>query len=102
MPLNVKHGDTHDVFLVVADAKTKVPVDISGSTVRLNVRKGTENPITLIAVVEDGPLGRIKHTLTGTLAVGTYKMEVELTKSGVITTAPTIGTDTLTVAADIA
>lgn len=101
MPLNVKHGDTHAIYLIVADAKTKAPVDITGSTVVINIKMKNGTPIALAAVVDDGPAGRVRHQLTGTLAVGTYAMEVELTKSGVITTTPTIGTDTLVVQPDI-
>ena len=104
MPMTVREGDTHSVSWQVLDEG--VPMDLTGMTAEIHVRlpKAT-TPITLPAVVETVPdteEWRVRHTLSGTLPAGVYLLEIELTKDGVIATAPTEKNDTLTVVKQIA
>lgn len=105
--MTVRQGDTHAVYWKVTDGDVEngVPheVDLSGMTAEIHVKlsaKGSPS-IDLLAVVEESE-NRIRHNLTGTLAPGTYLLEIELTKDGVIATAPTAKNDTLTVVTQIA
>ena len=105
MPVTVREGDTHDVsWQVMADG---APMDLDGMTAVVHVQLPKGSPINLAAIVETVPESepeqwRIRHTLTGTLAAGTYLLEIELTKDGVKATAPTAKNDTLTVVKQIA
>ena len=100
MPMTVRQGDTHDVFWQITD--NGAPIDLTGMTAEIHVQpvKGSAAVTTLAAVVEEVD-NRVKHTLTGALAPGTYRLEIELTKDGVVATAPTAKNDTLTVVPQI-
>lgn len=55
----------------------KVSGDLTGATVRLVARQGTEDPVILAATVTDAAAGEGTHTLTGDLDVGYYDLELE-------------------------
>jgi hypothetical protein len=102
MSNTVKQGDTHSITLTVYESVGGVPtpLDLTGSTVRLLAKLGTETTVILTAALGVDP-GTVEHTLTGTLAAGTYSVEVEVTQGGAITTAPTEGYATLIVTPDL-
>jgi archaellum component FlaG (FlaF/FlaG flagellin family) len=98
----VKRGDTHDIVFTVKNAARQT-VDLSGSSVRiLGRRKGdrTLEVFELDAELGADP-GTVIHTLTGTLDVGVYRLEVEITEGAVITTAPADGWVELQVTSDL-
>lgn len=92
--MKVKAGDTHTV-------QWTANMDLTGATVRLIANTGRGEPIILPAVITDAAGGIVTHTLTGTLAVNTYRVELEVTASGTITTFPNDGYASLTVIADL-
>ena len=97
----VKSGDTHSITLTVNDSAGS-PVDLTGSTIRLLARINDDSAamVELTSALGAGT-GEVTHTLTGTLPVGTYNVEVEATIGGVTTTAPTEGYATLVVTQDL-
>lgn len=103
--LTVREGDTHAVYWEILETGEQgeevATVDLTGATAEIHLKPKTGAAITLAATVEQ-PENRIRHTLTGTLAAGVYKLEIEITKAGVIATAPTGVNDTLIVVAQIA
>ncbi len=101
MSLTVRRGDTHPVYWQILDKGS--PIDLTGATARFNV-KGTKPASaaqSLVATVEAAEK-RVRHNLTGTLPVGEYAYEIEVTKDGAILTAPTKTNGVLIVLPDIA
>jgi hypothetical protein len=98
----VKFGDTHTVTFTVKDS-AGVPVDLSGATIRvLAVLDGDADQTTIVlASALGGGTGEVTHTLTGTLPVGTYSIEVEVTQGGTVISAPSAGYATLQVVAGL-
>lgn len=90
----VKQGDTHAI-------QWKANLDLGTATVRLIARPRTGDPIPLTATITDAAEGLVQHTLTGTLATGTYKVELEVTDAGEIITFPNNGYSSLTVIPDL-
>ena len=90
----VKSGDTHAV-------QWKANLDLTGSTVRIVARPRTGDAIVLASTVIDAAEGLVQHVLTGTLALGTYKVELEVTDGAEIITFPNNGYTTLTVIPDL-
>lgn len=99
--ITVKHGDTHPITLAVAS--DGAPVDLSGATIRVLARpSGTSDEATLLEhTVTDASGGILTHTLTGTLTVGPWDVEVEVTRDGTTVTYPTDGYERLRVQPDI-
>lgn len=76
----------HDVYGITYAAN----MDLTGTTVRLLARQGRNGtPFVLPSAITDAAGGIVTHTLTGTLAVGTYQVELEVTAAGEIVTFPT-------------
>lgn len=96
----VKFGDMHAItFTVTTEAQQ--PVDLTGATIRLLARRvGAPEAVVLLATLGDG-LGEVVHQLDGTLAVGVYHIEIEVTSGQDINTAPTDGYAELVVARSI-
>jgi hypothetical protein len=94
--ITVKRGDTHPITLTVAGDDV---VDLTGATVKMFARRSTAQAIPL-EVTATGP-NTLTHTLTGTLQPGMYRLEVEITRDGVVRTAPTSGYLQLDVQADL-
>lgn len=94
MSTTVKHGDTIPLTLTIG-------VDITGATVRVLCRRGSAAATVLPSTVTDYATGAIVHELDGTLAIGNYDLEVEITRNGVVQTAPTVGYVRLIVAPDL-
>lgn len=99
MSVTIKQGDIHDTEWVVN-------MDLTGATVRLLCRplpkQGLPNEVTVLAsTITDAPGGVITHRTTGTLAIGNYAIEAEVTRAGEIVTFPNAGYETLRVVADL-
>lgn len=90
----IKQGDTHSI-------QWKANLDLTGATVRVIARPRTGEPIVLASTITDAAEGLVSHTLTGTLALGTYKVELEVTDGGQIITFPNNGYASLTVIPDL-
>jgi hypothetical protein len=77
-------------------------MNLAGCTVRLLAQKNGATQ-ELATVITDAPNGIVTHTLDGTLDIGTYKVELEVTRAGdnLIVTFPNKGYETLVVAADL-
>lgn len=101
MSIEVKRGDTHTITLAVSS--DGAPVDLTSATVRILVRPtGSSTTSTeLAATVTDAPGGTLTHTLTGTLAVGPWDVEVEVTRDGQITTYPSTGFERINMRPDL-
>lgn len=99
MSTTVKTGDTHDVSWTVN-------MNLTGCTARLIVRPKPKSglpdaPIVLASSITNAASGEITHRLTGTLLVGDYNVEVEVTGGGEIKTFPNDGFETLHVGPDL-
>lgn len=92
--LTVKRGDTYPITFTAN-------MDLSGATIRLLAKPPRGAVITLPAVVTDAVNGKVEHTLTGTLPVGIYYVELEVTHSGVIITFPSDNFEQLSVISDL-
>ncbi|GAA1147815.1 hypothetical protein GCM10009651_35670 [Microbacterium natoriense] len=90
----VKTGDTHPI-------KWRLNMDLTDATVRLIVRPRTGAPIVLDSTISNPVEGEVRHVLTGDLAVGSYRVEVEVTAGGEIATFPNNTYSTLTVIPDL-
>ena len=77
-------------------------MNLTGCTVRLLAQKGGVTTL-LASVITNAPLGVVTHTLDGTLEVGTYKVELEVSRVGdnLLATFPNKGTETLVVEKDL-
>lgn len=98
----IKHRDTHNLVLNVGSAGA--PVDLTGAAVRILIRPRGQNVegTSLSAAVSNALTGEITHSLSGTIPVGSYDLEVEITQGGRISTTPTDGYVTLIVQQDVA
>ena len=96
-----KAGDTHSISWRVQAAGA--PLDLTGATVRLLARATWPRGdlLELAATVPDPVGGLVEHVLSGNLAVGVYDVELEVTRAGVITTAPTATFERLTIVDDL-
>lgn len=92
MSITVKRGDQHPITF-------NVNADLTGSTVRLLCKGRTLT--VLDTTVTDAAEGVVTHDLDGTLAVGAYLLELEITQGDTIVTAPTNGYTRLTVKPDL-
>lgn len=91
----VKRGDTN-----VTTWTTNM--DLTGSTVRLLAKNIKTKAVTVLAAnVADSHNGVVTHQLTGTLAVGEYYVELEITQNDTIVSAPTKGYEKLCVMRDL-
>lgn len=90
----IKQGDTHEV-------SWKANMDLTGATARV-VAKDRDGLVTVLAsTITDAAEGLVTHTLTGTLALGSYKVELEVTDGGQIITFPNNSYASLTVIPDL-
>lgn len=94
MSVTLKHGDQVPLTLTVG-------VNLTGATVRVLARRGSGDTIVLPNTVTDLTGGVIVHNTDGTLEVGNYDVEVEITRNGKPQTAPSSGYARLTVARDL-
>lgn len=97
--VTVKHGDTHSLdFQVVG---TGIVSSLTGASGKVNVKPRYSTgaaqtfPVTLAGDVAT-------WALDGTLPVGVYELEIELTVDGRVITAPSDGYVRLTVMEDLA
>ncbi len=94
-PLVVKQGDRYATFW-------RVPgFDLTDCTVRLIARRGKNPAIILSSTITDPTKGEVRHVLDGSLEVGLYAVELEITRDVEIITAPTDTYDNLRVIADL-
>ena len=97
----VKYRDTSTITFTVKDA-AGVAVSLAGSTVRLLAQPYVGGGAVELDSSPGAGTGTVEHQLTGTLAVGTYRLEVEVTAAGgAITTAPSFGYAVLVVQPDL-
>lgn len=81
--ITVKQGDEYPITYTLN-------MNLTGATVILRARKiGDPTPVILAATITDAAGGVITHTLTGTLPVGTYDVEAEVTVAGQVISFPT-------------
>ena len=92
--LTVKTGDRYPTYWTV-------PADLTGSTVRLLARRGANPPVVLVSSIASAQGGVVQHDLDGTLTVGLYAVELEITQGAKIITAPTDTYENLRVIADL-
>lgn len=78
-----------------------VPISLVGSSVRLIARKRFGDPIILPSTIIDAPNGHVQHILDGTLTVGNYRVELEITRGTEIITAPSSSYENLRVIPDL-
>lgn len=92
--LTVKTGDRYPTYWTV-------PMDLTGTTVRLIARRGSSAAVTLPSTVTSPTGGVVQHILNGSLSVGSYAVELEITRGEEIITAPTDSYENLRVIADL-
>jgi len=92
--LTVKTGDRYPTYW-------RVPMNLTGSTVRLIARRGSAPPVVLPSSILDPAAGTVQHVLDGNLTVGMYAVELEITRDEQIITAPTDTYENLRVIADL-
>lgn len=92
--LTVKRGDRYQT-------RWTVPLNLVGASVRLIARRKNMAPIYLDAEIFDAENGVVSHLLDGTLKVGTYQVELEITKGLDVMTAPSAAYENLRVIADL-
>lgn len=93
--LTVKFGDKYPTYWTV-DA------DLTGTTVRLLARRRANPAIELAcSIVNPATAGEVEHMLDGTLPIGTYAVELEITKGLDVITAPTDRYENLRVIASL-
>ncbi len=90
----VKQGDTHAI-------SWKANLDLTGASVRVVARPRNGDPIILASTLLDAAAGVVQHMLTGTLALGSYKVELEVTDGAEIITFPNNSYASLTVIPDL-
>jgi hypothetical protein len=91
----VKHEDRHPTTWTAN-------MNLAGCTVRLLAQKNGATQV-LASTITDAPNGVVTHVLDGTLDIGTYKVELEVSRAGdgLRATFPNKGYETLVVAADL-
>lgn len=92
--LTVKAGDRYPTYWTV-------PMDLTGTEVRLIARRGSSPALTLASSITAPTTGTVRHVLDGTLSVGSYAVELEITRGEEIITAPTDSYENLRVIADL-
>lgn len=92
--LTIKTGDRYPTYWTV-------PMDLTGTSVRLVARRGSSPAVTLDSTITDFQGGVVEHVLDGTLTVGLYAVELEITRDEQIITAPTDTYENLRVIADL-
>jgi hypothetical protein len=80
--LYIKHGDKHDVKLTIVNA----PLDLTGGVTKVFVTPSTGGTAQQFDASLSGNV--VTWALDGTLTVGKYKLEVQVTVSGFVVTAP--------------
>ncbi len=89
-----KSGDEHPI-------QWKANLDLTGATVRIVARPLVGAPVVLASTITDAAEGLVTHQLDGTLPLGTYKVELEVTDGEEIITFPNNGYSSLTVIPDL-
>lgn len=93
--ITVKRGDTHVT-------RWKTNADLTASSVRLIARDKKTKVVTFLAATVPNPgQGIVEHKLTGTLPVGKYFVELEITRDDGIYSAPSNGYELLCVLPDL-
>lgn len=94
--LTIKRGDKHDVRLTIVNA----PLDMVGGQVKVFVTPSLGGTTTEFNATLDGDT--VVWALDGTLDVGKYKLEVQVTVGGFVVTSPSNGWMDLVVLQDLA
>lgn len=94
MMLTIKRGDKYPLTFTVN-------MDLTGASVRLLVKSPLGLVEELPSAIQDASAGTVVHHLTGTLAPGTYTVELEVTQGGQIVTFPSASFEELRVVNDL-
>lgn len=94
--LTIKRGDKHDVKLTIVNA----PLDVSGGVTKVFVTPSTGGTTLQFSATVLGKT--VTWALDGSLTVGKYKLEVQVTVGGFVVTAPSDGWLELIVLQDLA
>jgi hypothetical protein len=103
--VKIKHGDKTQTFWRATNNDTGQPIDLTGATeVRLILQKRPRSlPIFPTITVIDPTNGVVEWVTDGSLAIGVYNVELEITMSPTErVTAPNCGYETLEVCEDLA
>lgn len=93
--VKVKRGDKRPVTWTV-------PVDLTGCSVRLLAKRGSNPTVVLASSITNYVGGEVTHVTDGTLAIGMYQVELEITfPNGNIITAPTETYENLQIIPDL-
>lgn len=94
--LTIKRNDKHDVKLTIVNA----PLDLTGGVTKVFVTPSIGGTTQQFNASLSGNV--VTWSLDGTLAAGKYKLEVQVTVSGFVMTAPNDGWVELVVLPDLA
>lgn len=98
--VTVKQGDTAKIKMYVEDEDGN-PVDLTGATVIVRARRQGDGIVSTWAHTVTNAVGGELSVTTGLLDPVRYYAEAEVTKAGVVTTAPSSGYLTVRVIAQI-
>lgn len=96
--LTVKRGDKHDVRLTIGNP----PMDLTGGAVAVHVKPSSGAAAAQVFPATIDGENVVTWSMDGTIAVGKYKLEVQVTLGGFIVTAPSDGNMQLVVLQDLA
>jgi hypothetical protein len=94
--LTIKRGDTHQVRLAIGNA----PLALTGGVAKVHVKPSLGGIATVFNATLDGNV--VVWQLDGSLPVGRFLLEAQVTVSGQVVTAPSNGMMPLVVLADLA
>ena len=94
--LTIKRGDKHDVRLTIVNA----PLSLTGGATKVFVTPSIGGTTMQFDATISGDV--VTWTLDGTIPVGKYRLEVQVTVSGFIVTAPNDSWVELVVLQDLA
>lgn len=101
--MHLKYGDQSPVLVQTLQDADNLPVDITGATVRLHVMNQKNlNVIDAVITIDDAANGIVSYAFDGTLPVGNYRYEIEVTYADTaIETFPNVGYDLLVISRDL-
>lgn len=92
--ITIKQGDVYAVTFTVN-------YDLNGSAAQLYASRGDGSTIGLNTTITDAANGVVQHMLDGTLDLGTYFVELEVTQDNERFTFPTVGFEKMVIVENI-